>query len=212
MRMILTSSFSVVFRGVQERLGSLRFTETMFTHTMILLLWKHLKLPTSTQKIRVNPQHVSQLIDYELSDPIVDHSCLHVLPFIVWDDQSCAGEGTTIANSQPIISEYMMKNAAAKWILKMREGHKIPQSVMQSIISGASSLFQLALSGLQQTIQTRLLDAHVSTDVSALVMDSLNSESQYTQVFHGLETSYKQNGYIRANFPFVVRSPCMHHK
>ena len=126
MRMILTSSFSVVFRGVQEHLGSLRLTETMFTHTVILLLWKHLKLPTSTQEIRVNPQHVSQLIDYELSDPIVDCSCLHVLPITAWDDQSCAGEGTTIANSQPIISEHMVKNVAAKWSLKMREGHKIP--------------------------------------------------------------------------------------
>ena len=136
---------------------------------------------------------------------------LSVLPLIiVWDDQSCAGEGsTTTTNPQLIISEHMMKNAATKWILKMREGHRIPQSVMESIVSGASSLFQLALSGLQQTLQTRFMNAHVSTDVSSMVMDCLNCDSQYTRVFQGLETSYKQNAYIRANFPFVVRNPCI---
>ena len=82
-------------------------------------------------------------------------------------------------------------------------------TVCDGIVSGASSPFQLALSGLQQTLQTRLLDAHVSTDVSALVMDCLNCESQYTRVFHGLETSYRQNAYIHTNFPFVVRNPCV---
>ena len=99
-----------------------------------------------------------------------------------------------------------MKNAAAKWILKTREGHRIPQSVMESIVSGASSLFQLALSGLQQTLETRLLNGHVSTDVSALVMESFDCETQYTRVFQGLESSYRRNTYIRANFPFVVRN------
>ena len=117
---------------------------------------------------------------------------------------------TTCTNPQPIITEQSMKNAAAKWILKMREGHRIPQSVMESIVSGASSLFQLALSGLQQTLQSRLLDTQVSADTSSLVMDCLNCEHQYTRIFQGLETSYKQNSYICTHFPFVVRDLCMY--
>ena len=87
----------------------------------------------------------------------------------------------------------------------MREGHRIPQSVMESIVSGASSLFQLALSGLQQTLERRLLDAQVPTDVSTLVIDCLARESQYTRVFQ--ESSYRQNAYISANFPYVVSLP-----
>ena len=89
----------------------------------------------------------------------------------------------------------------------MREGHRIPQSVMESIVSGASSLFQFALSGLQQTLERRLLDAQVPTDVSTLVIDCLARESQYTRVFQGLESSYRQNAYISANFPYVVSLP-----
>ena len=74
MRMILILLASVVFRAVQEHSESLRFTETMFTRTMILLLWEHLKLPTPTQENTLIPQLVSQFInnnDYQLSDPVV---------------------------------------------------------------------------------------------------------------------------------------------
>ena len=123
-----------------------------------------------------------------------------------WDDPSSGLEEspTACTNSRPLITEQSLKNAAAIWILKMREGHRIPQSVMESVVSGASSLFHLALSGLQQTLLLRLQDAQVSADTSSLVMDCLSCEDQYTRVFQGLETSYKQNSYIKAHFPFVV--------
>ena len=81
----------------------------------------------------------------------------------------------------------------------MREGHGIPQSVMESVVSGAGSLFQLALSGLQQKLQSRLQDAEVSATTTSLVMECLG---QYTRVF---QTTYRQNSYIRSHFPFVVR-------
>ena len=106
--------------------------------------------------------------------------------------------------TQSYISEQFIKSAAAKWILKMREGHRIPQSVMESIVSGASSLCNLALSGLRQTLESRLEDAKVSADTSSLVMDCLNCENQYTRIFQGLETTHRQNSYIRKHFPFVV--------
>lgn len=101
-----------------------------------------------------------------------------------------------------------MKDAAAKWILKIREGHRIPQSVMESVVSGASSLFQLAISGFKQTLQSRLQDAQVPASTSSLVMECLDGEDQYTRVFQGLETTYRQNSYIRSHFPFVVCKIC----
>ena len=101
-----------------------------------------------------------------------------------------------------------MKDAAAKWILKIRESHRIPQSVMESIVSGASSLFQLALNGLKQTLQSKLQDAQVSASTSSLVMECLDYEDQYTRVFRGLETTYRQNSYICSRFPFVVCKIC----
>lgn len=126
----------------------------------------------------------------------------------ILDDPPNDGEKSsttsTCTNPHLIITEQSVKNAAAKWTLKMREGHRIPQSVMESIVSGASSLFQLALSGLQQTLQSRLQDSQVSEDASSLVMECFNSGDQYTRVFQGLETTYRQNSYIRTHFPFVV--------
>ena len=60
---------------------------------------------------------------------------------------------------------------------------------MESVVTGISSLFQLAFSGIQQTLKSRLLDAQGSADTSSLVMDCLNCENQYTKIFQGLETS-----------------------
>ena len=46
------------------------------------------------------------------------------------------------------ITEEDLKVAAAKWILKNR-GHRIPNSVMESIVSGAKFLYETALSDIQ---------------------------------------------------------------
>ena len=107
-------------------------------------------------------------------------------------------------NDPPVLSKGHLKSAAMKWILKHWENHRIPHSVMESIVSGAASLMQIALDGIQSQIERRLKEADVSSDVVSSVCALLSDKTQYTNVFQGLETTYRQNEYIKTNFQFVV--------
>ena len=48
------------------------------------------------------------------------------------------------ASSQFKVSEEAIQRAAGTWILKTRESHRIPQSVMEEIISDVHSLYQVS--------------------------------------------------------------------
>ena len=62
------------------------------------------------------------------------------------------------------ITEENLKVAAAKWILKNREGHRIPNSVMESIVSEAKFLYETALSHFQQQVVDKMKEAGVTPD------------------------------------------------
>lgn len=102
------------------------------------------------------------------------------------------------------VTEENLKEAAAKWILKNREGHRIPNSVMESIVSGAKFLYETALSEVQQQVVDKLKEANVTPDTITSVSSVFDGETQYTNVFKGLETTYRQNSFIKDHFRFVV--------
>lgn len=99
------------------------------------------------------------------------------------------------------ITEEDLKVAAAKWILKNR-GHLIPNFVMESIVSGARFLYETALSEIQQVVDE--MEANITPDIITSVSRVLDGETQYTNVFGALETTYQQNSFIRDHFRFVV--------
>lgn len=105
---------------------------------------------------------------------------------------------------EAIVSEDQLKLAAGKWILKIREGHRIPNSTMESIVLGAQSLFQLGLCGIEHSVIRKLRDSNVSPDVISSVTAILSEKNQYTDVYKGLETTHKQNEYIKTNFKYIV--------
>ena len=102
------------------------------------------------------------------------------------------------------ISEEGLKVAAAKWILKNREGHRIPHSVMESIVWGADSLYKTALSEIRHRVIRTIKETPVGSDVVTSVASVFDSDTQFTSVFKGLETTYRQNAFIKENFRFVV--------
>ena len=102
------------------------------------------------------------------------------------------------------VSEDQLKLAAARWILKHREGHRIPQSVMESLISGAGSLFKTACTAVHDLVMLKMEEGKASSDLMSSVSGVFSERSQYTEVFKGLETTYLQNKFIEANLPFVV--------
>lgn len=105
------------------------------------------------------------------------------------------------------VSEEQIKSAAVKWILKHREGHRIPQSVMESIVSGAQSLFRLGTSSMEHLIAKTMKDSNVSADLISSVVAIISDKSD---IFKGLATMYQQNEYIKANFQYLVSTIIMH--
>ena len=104
------------------------------------------------------------------------------------------------------IDSPQLQKAAATWILKTREVHRIPLSVMDSIIQDVQSLYAIALSSLSGQVTACLESADVPRDV----LDSVTTIfSNPSQVFEGLQTQQQQLSYFRTNFNFVVR--CLVH-
>lgn len=78
------------------------------------------------------------------------------------------------------ITEENLKVAAAKWILKNREGHRIPNSVMESIVSGAKFLYEAALSQIQQQVVDKMKEASVTPDAIISVSSVFDGETRNT--------------------------------
>ena len=101
-----------------------------------------------------------------------------------------------------------MKKAAALWILKTREHHRIPVSTMNAIIVDVQSLSEIALYEIRDRIEKKIQVASAISDVSGLVMEELGDSNPFFNIFHGLETHRQQMLFFRANFRLVVSTRC----
>ncbi len=100
--------------------------------------------------------------------------------------------------------EQSIQKAAAVWILKTREGHRLPLSVMDSIISDLQSLHSLVLGNIRDRIETTLQEASVPVDVGESILQHVSDDSAYANIFKGLETQSQQLRYFRNHFHLVV--------
>ena len=90
-----------------------------------------------------------------------------------------------------------MRKAAALWILKTREVHKIPLSVMDNIISDVQGLFQSALSHLHQHTRNILPE-------NEALESAFSEHSPFVNIFDRLRTQQQQLTYFRKEFKMVV--------
>ena len=74
---------------------------------------------------------------------------------------------------------------------------------MESIVSGAKS-YDIALLEVRHQVIQAMKDAHTTADAVTSVSSVFDVQSQYTRVFKGLETTHKQNAFIKDTFSFVV--------
>lgn len=95
-----------------------------------------------------------------------------------------------------------VQRSLALWILKIREVHKVPLSVMDDIILDTQSLIQSLLRHLSNHICSSLKD-FINTDEAKKQIHEVISN--YT-LFHGLETQSRQLSYFKQHFNFVVSS------
>ena len=86
-----------------------------------------------------------------------------------------------IDDSEP--SEEYVQQAAAMSIVKIREQHRLPQSVMSDIIFEIQSLYDVALSVLKHHVGSTLTAADVSPVVIQEVVRHLETSSPYSSVF-----------------------------
>lgn len=98
------------------------------------------------------------------------------------------------------VTEDQLKSAVARWILKCREGHRIPHSVMESVVLGAQSLFELGIACVTHSIAKIMKDNEVSEEVVSSVTAALTK----FDVFRGLSTTHLQNEYIKEKFHYIV--------
>lgn len=96
-----------------------------------------------------------------------------------------------------------LQKAAATWILKTRESHRIPMSVMDSIIQDVQSLYEIALAQLSGGVQRILHDAGVTSSVQDTVAREF-TDGVSTHMFTGLSTFSQQMTYFKQHFNLIV--------
>ena len=95
-----------------------------------------------------------------------------------------------------------IQKAAATMILKIRQKHRIPLSVMDTIIVDVQSLLDVAISDLSDQVQMYLQQAGVYQEV---IRGTESIFGQFPRVFDSLHTQQQQLSYFRSNFTFIVR-------
>lgn len=97
-----------------------------------------------------------------------------------------------------------LKKAAATWILKVKEGHKLPQSTINSVFNDFIEFNCLLLQDLHSVVIQKNRSAGLDPDTVSGLSEVFDSNSLYGKPFQGLETQYLQQKYLRENFSMVV--------
>ena len=76
---------------------------------------------------------------------------------------------------------------------------------MESIVTGAASLLRIGLTGIQAQIESKLNEGHVSQDIISSMFRILSNETQHTDVFKELETTYSQMNTLKQIFDMLYK-------
>lgn len=103
-----------------------------------------------------------------------------------------------------ILATYIgeIKKAVALWLIKSSELHKIPESVMNTIVADIQDLFDFVMESLNSNITSILHKAPNINRAQEIIAQHLHS-STYS-IFKGLQTSATRRSYIKQNFGLVV--------
>lgn len=132
-----------------------------------------------------------------------DVNVSHCLP----DDGNGDGNGDAFDESYEVdatsnISAEDLKKASAKFLLGLKEKHRLTEVAVQGVVKGVTQLFQCYLSALYNKVRETVKD-----DIPAAVLLDLEKEftdGLYSQPFGGLETPFKQIQFYRTYFNLIV--------
>ena len=97
-----------------------------------------------------------------------------------------------------------IQRAVALWILKTREVHKIPLSVMDNVAADAQSLFELVLGQISNHLCASLEEATSVAEAKDCVFRELSGAGTSFNILDGLETQSKQLSYFKRHFHLIV--------
>ena len=98
-----------------------------------------------------------------------------------------------------------LERSAALWILKTKECHRIPQSVLDGMLPDLISLFQEASTLAQYNIKETLMNAGVSSEIVRSAFDHMTEDSILSNPFRSLNSHCRQLNYFRQNFGLQVK-------
>lgn len=103
-----------------------------------------------------------------------------------------------------IISGIKLKEAAAIWILKIKEKHKLSQKAVKEIIDDVTLFFQGLLMDIWEEVECLLQTANITPDTMSSLRALFSSGGKYSQPYKGLETEYNQLKFFKNHFSMVV--------
>lgn len=107
---------------------------------------------------------------------------------------------------------YDKQKEAALLLLQLKEKAKIPQSVIDNVVEGTTTLFKKSIQHLKRKVMA-FLDSEGKDDLTT----SQNFQDIWQDAirpFEGLETQHHQEEYMKQSFPYVVcvrGYPLSHH-
>jgi len=99
-------------------------------------------------------------------------------------------------------NDNVVSRAVALWILKSRELHNIPRSVMSTITEDVQFLLGSVIDNVRSKVQLLFDDVDSTTEAKTIISQYLCSINHH--LFQGLDTDSKQMSYFRRNFGLVV--------
>ena len=100
------------------------------------------------------------------------------------------------------VTDGVIQRAAAIMLLKAREKHRIPLSVMDAIVNDVQSLFDIVNVTLSTRVQTYLQSVGASEEAVEGIHLLFNN---CPRLFEGLQTQQQQLSFFHKNFHFIVR-------
>ena len=100
--------------------------------------------------------------------------------------------------------EVQLKRVAILAILKSREVHRIPMSIMDEFIADTQSLFTFAIRNIRERVSAELSAAEVAPAVIQSATQHLEEASPLVNIYHGLSTQHLQNSFLEQELNMVV--------
>ena len=127
------------------------------------------------------------------------------------DEASLECSSTTNSEADHLTTDLDRERAIALWILKLKEGRKLTQSVTEEILQDVTEFCCEMISDLKSNIYKLLSSAGINADDVSGLEDLFQDESPYVKPFSKLETQYLQMSYYKKHLGFVVSNyTCMY--